>query len=60
MRQRTFPIERHLIERQIERWVLHVKLCITRPDFARLDPEEAFVKIDACGNIVHIDSQMGL
>ena len=60
MRQRASLVETVFIQRQIQRRILHVKLCVTGSDFTRLDAEHFLVELDTVLDIVNVERQVCL
>src|SRR5687768_992511 len=59
MRQSATLAELVFVQREIQRRVLHVKLRVTRSDFAWFELQQLLVKLDAAFHVANIKGQMG-
>jgi hypothetical protein len=58
VRQRPSLAKRNLIKRKIERRILHVEFGVSGSDFARLNAEKLFIKLDAFTDIFNVEREM--
>src|SRR2546428_7612961 len=49
-----------LIERQIQRRIMHVKLCVARAYFTRLDAKQFLVELDALLDTLYVEREVRL
>src|SRR4051794_15594968 len=60
MRQRAAVAEVMFVEREVQRRILHVELCIAGSHFARLKGEELLIKLNASLDVVHVQGKVRL
>src|SRR5215216_4533380 len=60
MIKRAFVNERPLVQRQVQRRILHVELGVPGSNLARLDAEHLSIKVNAPLDIAHVNSDVRL